>query len=111
MVQIEKTIFETGNTQFGLISLFLPDDSRNTNSDELLKTYKGLEAAIEGKKIENIESDLKIWEERCFKTIKLISEQLDKTIPQFGLIKNIKPAMVNNLKNNLPYQNQHEEET
>ena len=113
VVQVEKTIFETGNTRFGLISLFLPDDTRNTNSDELLKTYKGLETAIEDEKIENIESDLKIWEERCFKTIKSISEQLDKTIPEFGLIKNALKNIKhggNNVKNNLPHQKQLEEE-
>lgn len=47
----------------------LPDDS---------KLYKGLEAVIENKKIENIESDLKIWENKCFETIKSISEELIK---------------------------------
>ena len=87
--EVEKTITETGNRQFGSVPLFLQDDSKFNNPEELLKSYHGLSALIEDgdQKIENIESDLKLWEEKCFETIEWISEELEKTIPKFGLIK------------------------
>lgn len=40
VIEVEKTIIKTGNTQFGSISLFLQDDTQKTSPDELLKTYQ-----------------------------------------------------------------------
>ena len=45
--EVDKTIIETGNTQFGSISLLLQDDIRKNNPEERLKTYHFLEELMQ----------------------------------------------------------------
>ena len=96
LAEIEKMIIETGNEQFGSPILLMQDDIMRNNPDDLLKTYHKLEIVFEEKKntgkktklkekIMNIESDMILWEKRCFSTIKSIAEELKKIIPKFGM--------------------------
>lgn len=96
LAEVEKMIIETGNAQFGSLSLLMQDDIQRNNPDELLKTYHKLEVVFEEnritekntklkEKIKDIASDLLGWAKRSLSAIKSISEELHKIIPKFGI--------------------------